>query len=168
MYGGTFNFISAAVPEVGLSPRVRGNLHQACPVRAGRRSIPACTGEPLSVGSSYGSGTVYPRVYGGTGTNFIYPPFGLGLSPRVRGNLDPMQKDSLPGGSIPACTGEPAGHSARASLERVYPRVYGGTCVVSRWPIRQRGLSPRVRGNRFLILASQSVIRSIPACTGEP
>ena len=44
--GGTsISLISSAV-VTGLSPRVRGNLPQRSQTRSGRRSIPACAGEP--------------------------------------------------------------------------------------------------------------------------
>ena len=50
----------------GLSPRVRGNhrRHRAAVDR--RRSIPACAGEPRWWCAGAATGTVYPRVCGGT------------------------------------------------------------------------------------------------------
>ena len=71
---------------MGLSPRVRGNLHRlgrtaaghgsipACAGEPGyaawlshpKGSIPACAGEPLFVQGPWQSGRVYPRVCGGT------------------------------------------------------------------------------------------------------
>ena len=50
----------------------------------------------------------------------------------------------------------------------VYPRVCGGTIddMVARQA--QQGLSPRVRGNRFILFVAAIVDRSIPACAGEP
>ena len=70
---------------------------------------------------------VYPRVYGGTADT----PAGVlgvrGLSPRVRGNQTKQGDHVKIRGSIPACTGEPAESQARPLLDKVYPRVYGGT-----------------------------------------
>ena len=112
----------------------------------GRRSIPACAGEPLEQCRSLQEG----------------------LSPRVRGN--PRIEAMVPSGnrSIPACAGEP--RLQRRDRRRVYPRVCGGTgrlalragsavsirsipaCAgepgyIQRLPALW-GLSPRVRGNR--------------------
>ena len=112
-----------------------------------------------------------------------------GLSPRVRGN--PPDAEPLPqsAGSIPACAGEPAATSAHHARTEVYPRVCGGTprrpslvppparvyprvCggttpgLVDDW--HRRGLSPRVRGNPSSLILYIVLLRSIPACAGEP
>ncbi len=50
---------------------------------------------------------VYPRVYGGTAHELSYQENQTGLSPRVRGNRDPLERGKNQPGSIPACTGEP-------------------------------------------------------------
>ena len=52
--------------------------------------------------------------------------FVLGLSPRVRGNLDRIGENHN-WWSIPACTGEPTNLIPRQRPRGVYPRVYGGT-----------------------------------------
>ena len=62
----------------------------------------------------------------------ITPP--LGLSPRVRGNQDVGLGGEQEPGSIPACAGEPPGCAASPRMERVYPRVCGGTPVISAKP----------------------------------
>ena len=51
---------------------------------------------------------------------------------------------------------------------RVYPRVYGGTRRSIGRSLESWGLSPRVRGNHPLVTIHDNVVRSIPACTGEP
>ncbi len=76
-------------------------------------------------------------------------------------------QDLVPG-SIPACTGEPAAVSLTRVRGRVYPRVYGGTQMLSPFVPVPTGLSPRVRGNRHRCGAKPGLQRSIPACTGEP
>ena len=122
---GTATHVAAMAVWLGLSPRVRGNptVTHSPPGRYG--SIPACTGEPARSLSRYPTPTVYPRVYGGTAnlTLAMLPP--KGLSPRVRGNRDDAGALRAGQGSIPACTGEPPGRSARSSTTSVYPRVYG-------------------------------------------
>ena len=92
----------------------------------------------------------------------------MGLSPRVRGNLDSSAVGIERGGSIPARAGEPASTQKEDSLSQVYPRACGGT--PKRWAnwTQSRGLSPRVRGNRRQLGAEQGLDRSIPARAGEP
>ncbi len=91
---------------------------------------------------------VYPRVYGGTVCVARQSRQSPGLSPRVRGNLGDGRRAGPCGGSIPACTGEPA-----KALD----------C-----PVGAGGLSPRVRGNLTRRGWLSACIGSIPACTGEP
>ena len=91
-----------------------------------------------------------------------------GLSPRVRGNLLGLRHHLWGNGSIPACAGEPARHWELSHDGEVYPRVCGGTPTIC-WSTGSRpGLSPRVRGNLSWGVVSVWVIRSIPACAGEP
>ena len=90
---------------------------------------------------------VYPRVCGGTYCSILFEVYMRGLSPRVRGNLRRAFDNPVPHGSIPACAGEPRRRTARLCLERVYPRVCGGTRYVAGDNTYDRGLSPRVRGN---------------------
>ena len=91
-----------------------------------------------------------------------------GLSPRVRGNPHRRGRAGRPRGSIPACAGEPQSRSGGSVGSRVYPRVCGGTWVQSRPCPPWGGLSPRVRGNRAILTLGLHLIRSIPACAGEP
>ena len=50
----------------------------------------------------------------------------------------------------------------------VYPRVCGGTTGLDGPAISNSGLSPRVRGNRGMAKERFTMMRSIPACAGEP
>ena len=147
------------------------------------RSIPARTGEPEAADVSSADHK--------------------GLSPRVRGNRGRRPPLRLIVRSIPARTGEPVRrrqrYNPRGSIPgvyprgRVYPRAYGGTPVAGIAPDREKGLSPRVRGNLQLspglsprvrgtgqdaaVLPDREARdrikrvrgnRSIPARTGEP
>ena len=90
-----------------------------------------------------------------------------GLSPHVRGNRSRYPRCPVPGRSIPACTGKPAGRLPLRNNPKVYPRMYGepksipcrqifagvyprmygetlGGCKLNR---DRHGLSPHVRGN---------------------
>ena len=152
----------------GLSPRVRGNLNDKHTTANGKRSIPACAGEPLRLIAPPFPIRVYPRVCGGTVQARQNIHAIAGLSPRVRGNPVPWLLGHGWGGSIPACAGEPDSHVSPLNHLWVYPRVCGGT-VQARQNIHAiAGLSPRVRGNPVPWLLGHGWGGSIPACAGEP
>ena len=105
---------------------------------------------------------------GGTGVVDTGATCALGLSPRVRGNLFLVHPHGMEMGSIPACAGEPSPSRRSSSGTWVYPRVCGGTGVVDTGATCALGLSPRVRGNLFLVHPHGMEMGSIPACAGEP
>ena len=111
---------------------------------------------------------VYPRVCGGTPTRLPRRHHPQGLSPRVRGNLNFTADARQLLGSIPACAGEPRGGETTAWSQMVYPRVCGGTPSPGTTASPMPGLSPRVRGNLWLLYCYASELGSIPACAGEP
>ena len=92
----------------------------------------------------------------------------LGLSPRVRGILVQHYQEGVKRGSIPACTGNPSFSTSRSANARVYPRVYGESVSLDRQICSIRGLSPRVRGIQVNDSYQDALLRSIPACTGNP
>ena len=152
----------------GLSPRVRGNLRSAGARRGRPGSIPARAGEPFPEAPINRGRWVYPRACGGT-----LPPRGVitrkgGLSPRVRGNHIFEAGLASYERSIPARAGEPVRPRAVPPHARVYPRACGGTCLWMEPPPTGRGLSPRVRGNRFRGFLQVCPHGSIPARAGEP
>ena len=154
--------------RTGLSPRVRGNLSPLRPRRERPGSIPACAGEPLPSGSRMAMRRVYPRVCGGTchsPPSQLSPP---GLSPRVRGNRMAASRGAAFPRSIPACAGEPIPGQVSSDETTVYPRVCGGTPPRPVYVDVVHGLSPRVRGNPACVPSAQGLVRSIPACAGEP
>ena len=128
--GGTRHHAVGAGNTVGLSPRVRGNRRAPASAVPGRRSIPACAGEPAIGGLVSISIEVYPRVCGGTVT--IMPAWytACGLSPRVRGNPERPAQRAQKRRSIPACAGEPFCPIRRRRSRGVYPRVCGGTTLL--------------------------------------
>ena len=148
--GGTRGIPGVDMRRLGLSPRVRGNPQRREWRKTGRRSIPACAGEPLLPTLLPLIAPVYPRVCGGTPFGTARRPCtaGLsprvrgnrlcesrrrrggvvqGLSPRVRGNPDDHNLDRLAVRSIPACAGEPLVRYSPWTSCSVYPRVCGGT-----------------------------------------
>ena len=152
----------------GLSPRVRGNPANLAEMRRCRRSIPACAGEPHHCRAPRQCPWVYPRVCGGTEGGCAWRRGWRGLSPRVRGNLNHPAAVVPQPRSIPACAGEPMPSPTRQGCTPVYPRVCGGTRSTISCANGDRGLSPRVRGNPAHRAARLPVLRSIPACAGEP
>ena len=151
--GGTDLERSSVPTSCGLSPRVRGNQFRYGAECRVFRSIPACAGEPPESAAGGVNHWVYPRVCGGTTTEFATGWRDTGLSPRVRGNRDPVAEVGNIIGSIPACAGEPRVSRSAVTSARVYPRVCGGTVMPTATSRRAAGLSPRVRGNRYSTLA---------------
>ena len=166
--GGTRQPDEVSGGEKGLSPRVRGNPASGSRQAVSARSIPACAGEPWAAAAAGFAKVVYPRVCGGTLGLRCHLLGGMGLSPRVRGNPKPPTKPLPPARSIPACAGEPQAVVSLRVMSEVYPRVCGGTILVTLGPSSQNGLSPRVRGNPGHPQARNPGERSIPACAGEP
>ena len=84
--GGTLASRRAAGTDLGLSPRVRGNLRHRLDCSHISGSIPARAGEPVGKDRVNPSPGVYPRACGGTSNDAFLLFAMLGLSPRVRGN----------------------------------------------------------------------------------
>ena len=166
--GGTQEPIRIKGYPMGLSPRVRGNPLLSLGAAVSFRSIPACAGEPGDSWPTSPTTEVYPRVCGGTSGTTPGTPNQPGLSPRVRGNhcLGGCQPRGWR--SIPACAGEPPCAGCICRGWTVYPRVCGGTLLLVLLRGLGLGLSPRVRGNRDVLVDDDAGARSIPACAGEP
>ena len=92
----------------------------------------------------------------------------MGLSPRLRGNLDYLLRKTVFVGSIPAPAGEPQSAPRTAPRTAVYPRACGGTRPVHSKVKGRQGLSPRLRGNHRKGEYDGLLFRSIPAPAGEP
>ena len=168
MCGGTLEKEYPVPVDLGLSLRVRGNPSVESADYVHRRSIPACAGEPQGVAGHDGHRRVYPRVCGGTQNSSRPSVVAAGLSPRVRGNRHRRRRHNPADGSIPACAGEPPPSARFSSSPAVYPRVCGRTRAMRPLGAMVKGLSPRVRGNLRYRGRCQHLIRSIPACAGEP
>ena len=166
--GGT-RFCRVCAPGVrGLSPRVRGNRPSIRFCALARGSIPAGAGEPRLTQKAGRDRRVYPRGCGGTRASALPWCFLRGLSPRVRGNREVSLLPGRKNGSIPAGAGEPDEENNWAVSHRVYPRGCGGTKPIGAPYLAERGLSPRVRGNRILVVRCSPRQGSIPAGAGEP
>ena len=86
----------------------------------------------------------------------------------MRGNQGFRDIGREPTRSIPACAGEPTAASCWPLQWPVYPRVCGGTVLPCAFRYLISGLSPRVRGNPLPSNCVTLILRSIPACAGEP
>ena len=155
-------------PQVGPSPRVRGNLTAALVAFPGGGSIPACAGKPRSPRRRASASRVHPRVCGETAPRMPVSSVDAGPSPRVRGNLRPGGAARLVERSIPACAGKPEAARRRRRELRVHPRVCGETRAEDGSTMWSSGPSPRVRGNPDRTAGTSSRRGSIPACAGKP
>ena len=152
----------------GLSPRVRGNRPgwAGRPVQSG--PIPACAGQPSHHKSAIEFGRAYPRVCGATTRRLVTVLASWGLSPRVRGNRNSQNLSGMIFGPIPACAGQPFQLFSLSIYSRAYPRVCGATAGCTFRAASNRGLSPRVRGNRKKSPLRVGCGGPIPACAGQP
>ena len=152
----------------GLSPRVRGNHQHAVAQMVCHRSIPASAGQPIATRRGRCPLPVYPRECGATWNTIYGTGVGTGLSPRVRGNLTQKTINPNETRSIPASAGQPGRRPTSGSCGGVYPRECGATLGPVLHVVVERGLSPRVRGNRLGQLLQVRRARSIPASAGQP
>ena len=147
--GGTFENRDTTRPPAGLSPRLRGNLHDTLRLKKTLGSIPAPAGEPARYRRSGRRVAVYPRACGGTPGPGLRPFPPGGLSPRLRGNHADANGSGDPQRSIPAPAGEPVQLLAALNPCR-------GACGGTR-----PALSPPCGGTLIRV-------GSIPAPAGEP
>ena len=132
----------------GLSPRVRGNREKSTGETIGTGPIPACAGQPHIQDPTDLYFGAYPRVCGATTFGKASTQGMMGLSPRVRGNLEAAKGTPPVIGPIPACAGQPQLPAQICGRQRAYPRVCGATLRTGLPSLLGGGLSPRVRGNR--------------------
>ena len=152
---------------MGLSPRLRGNAFDRGEIGSIGGSIPALAGERITGINGVRSARVYPRACGGTATNVELAEGDLGLSPRLRGNVNWLPLQLRGTGSIPALAGERRILTLRCMPSRVYPRACGGTFNAPAQGVHSVGLSPRLRGNVIRVVRPLYLLGSIPALAGE-
>ena len=148
MCGAAIPLRSGRYSAMGLSPRVRGSLHQRLSFPLAPRSIPTCAGQPVTRFFPEDVRQVYPHVCGAAllDRNSRYALGGL--SPRVRGSLHHVRTGPLADGSIPTCAGQPTIRMTYRGSIPVYPHVCGAAPVTISTALRMSGLSPRVRGSQ--------------------
>ena len=147
---------------------MRGNRNAERVACIGLGPIPACAGQPAQPASRSGPPRAYPRVCGATDVASGFSQGWEGLSPRVRGNHKARVVLGGGAGPIPACAGQPAKCVRCMVNPGAYPRVCGAAAGASNLLLGGRGLSPRVRGNRYPPPLRLLAFRPIPACAGQP
>ena len=127
----------------------------------------ACGGTRLSLGLGLGDGVKgLSRACGGTSHSSPATGVGMGLSPRLRGNLPPPTQGEAPSRSIPAPAGEPELTRNRGAPGAVYPRACGGTFVITDVNEAPR-VYPRACGEPGASCSSRCIRRVYPrACGG--
>ena len=165
--GGSPGGLAGLAGFAGTSPRVRGKLRAGLARRREYRYIPACAGEAGGASAPDHTRQVHPRVCGGSSSvSYTVRPF-AGTSPRVRGKPDDAVEREGFLRYIPACAGEARKWIGERAVNKVHPRVCGGSAVDRAIARGEPGTSPRVRGK----LDDQGVWvatgRYIPACAGE-
>ena len=105
--GETHRISASLYDSEGLSPRMRGNHGVDVGAASSDGSIPAHAGKPAPRSRRRRLEEVYPRACGETALGPGDWRAGLGLSPRMRGNLIHAISSSVPLRSIPAHAGKP-------------------------------------------------------------
>src|SRR5579875_3156326 len=161
--------MSLSLPsDEGLSPRARGNRRAAADPSASSRPIPAGAGQPRAITYSIWTDRAYPRGRGATALGKTRLTPSSGLSPRARGNPRKAHARVVRRGPIPAGAGQPFEPAEKPYIERAYPRGRGATRESAFWAARDRGLSPRARGNPCQFHDHRTPLRPIPAGAGQP
>ncbi|ARO93171.1 hypothetical protein FORC38_0898 [Salmonella enterica] len=130
----------------GLSPLARGTPTLDQFPDCGRRFIPAGAGNTGVFMAHSTSLAVYPRWRGEHANNVTRCQAVNGLSPLARGTRRILPDWQACPRFIPAGAGNTITRSLREWLFPVYPRWRGEHFHLSRFRIKQNGLSPLARG----------------------
>ncbi len=168
MRGGAAISITTHRLAGGPSPHARGSRVTHVQPLLLERSIPACAGEPLREPCAGEYRQVHPRMRGGAPASV--PPVNgrKGPSPHARGSHSPPLIKSIDERSIPACAGEPSVQLTAPYMCRVHPRMRGGAARAAFVDHLASGPSPHARGSPSRLIQAVRLMRSIPACAGEP
>ena len=86
----------------------------------------------------------------------------------MRGNLVGLKRERRQFGSIPTHAGKPPGCPGQSRAARVYPHACGETKSRTYGFGPDEGLSPRMRGNRPVMILIGPAEGSIPTHAGKP
>ena len=127
MGGGSLSCMESSCLRSGRSPRGRGKRIVARLANGLQGSIPAWAGEALQRRRRHGSEEVDPRVGGGSAAIRLPARVVAGRSPRGRGKPKRRCIPDATRRSIPAWAGEASGFAVDLTVDRVDPRVGGGS-----------------------------------------
>ena len=151
----------------GSSPRIRGESAKTRKDSVAYGIIPANTGRIPRKGVTPQSFTDHPREYG---ENPLVRRTALaiqGSSPRIRGECARNQHPLVPRRIIPANTGRISSSQQPLRPQRDHPREYGENDVGGVILSKDRGSSPRIRGEWAFPLHPSASSGIIPANTGR-
>ena len=125
--GETFRGMTQLFQTWGLSPRMRGNLEKGRPILDRHGSIPTHAGKPCAGRPRKRRSGVYPHACGETALGRSAETRGMGLSPRMRGNLGQIFQRRHNVGSIPTHARKPSLSVCPGRRCGVYPHACGET-----------------------------------------
>ncbi len=146
--GGSISGANEEQEQWGLSPPTRGIRGKGSANDIAVRSIPAYAGDPPRRVHSVNTIAVYPRLRGGSLFVNGEPVDIPGLSPPTRGIPSREPCFISTDRSIPAYAGDPLSFWFWASYRTVYPRLRGGSALLTARRLLVAGLSPPTRGIR--------------------
>ena len=150
----------------GLSPHLRGSPIERRAVERQEGPIPAPAGEPERNWRSKPKYGAYPRTCGGAVRHLPDVLPASGLSPHLRGSLDPHRARPGGCGPIPAPAGEPRRSSRPAFPTWAYPRTCGGAAKVFPTGVPGMGLSPHLRGSHRRVMLDWITVWAYPRTCG--
>ncbi len=109
----------------------------------------------------------HPRACGANGARQCVTLSICGSSPRMRGKLTKLLKDSGLERIIPAHAGQTDGGYARSVAAADHPRACGANAIADEWDTAAAGSSPRMRGKRWRTPDLGRRWRIIPAHAGQ-
>ena len=151
----------------GSSPRVRGKLVGGCCALDCLGLIPACAGKTPGDRPRSRPRPAHPRVCGENAKARTWSGVATGSSPRVRGKLEAVFKQTADKGLIPACAGKTQAASLQPFQAWAHPRVCGENHDNRGKRLGNGGSSPRVRGKHAKAAELGFKRGLIPACAGK-
>ena len=152
---------------IGSSPRVRGEATWLGRGGRPRGIIPACAGRSNPSLERNNAFRDHPRVCGEKAINAASATTPTGSSPRVRGEGSRRHRRPVRRRIIPACAGRRITLAIDGNTGKDHPRVCGEKVRTWILCLRQKGSSPRVRGEAIRRHRRQARDGIIPACAGR-
>ena len=152
---------------VGSSPRMRGKPTVARFRGENGGLIPAHAGKTGVYASWRAPARAHPRACGENVRQLGWFWLVLGSSPRMRGKLDFLRKNSGSVRLIPAHAGKTSIWLLTSSMRRAHPRACGENTIFAPETPYTKGSSPRMRGKPLGGRPHNTPHRLIPAHAGK-